>query len=322
MLINCVAYQEGNKLADIDVEDIDTYVGRPECFVWVALRNATEAELATMQLAFGLHDLAVEDARHGHQRPKVEEYGETLFVAMHSVELDAIDRLHVGEVNVFVGRNFVLSVRNRSQHSLLGVRERAEREPHLLRLGSGFVLYALMDAVVDRYFPFIEALESELEGIEEQIFVRGTARKNIEKLYNLKQRVMTVKHAVTPLMESTSKLWSGRVPAVCEGNREYFRDVYDHLKRINGTLDTLRDTIGTAIQVNLSMVTIEESENTKRLAAWGGIFAVATAFAGIWGMNFAQMPELQWQYGYPMALVLITATCALLYRRFRRMGWL
>jgi magnesium transporter len=322
MLINCVVYQEGKKLADIDVEDIGRHVARPGCFVWVALRDASNEELDTMQREFGLHELAVEDARHGHQRPKVEEFGDTLFVVMHSVERGAIDELRVGEVNVFAGRNFVLSVRNRSQHSLLGVRERAEREPELLRQGAGFVLYALMDAVVDRYFPLIDALERELEGVEEEIFVHGAARANIEQLYGLKQRIMTVKHAVTPLMESAAKLWSGRVPAVCEGNREYFRDVYDHLMRINGTLDTLRDTIGTAIQVNLSMVTIEESETTKRLAAWAGLFAVATAFGGIWGMNFEVMPELKWQYGYPMALGFVALTCGLLFWRFRRVGWL
>jgi magnesium transporter len=322
MLINCVAYQEGRRLGAIDVAEIGLYLVRPECFVWVALRDATDEELETMQQAFGLHDLAVEDAQHGHQRPKVEEYGDTLFVVMHSVELDAIDQLHVGQVNVFVGRNFVLSVRNRSQRSLQSVRERAEREPHLLRLGAGFVLYALMDAVVDRYFPLIESMESDFEVIESQIFTRGTARMNIEQLYNLKQRAMTIKHAATPLMESAARLSSGRVPSVCEGTREYFRDVYDHLIRINSTLDRLRETIGTAIQVNLSMVTIEESENSKRLAAWAGIFAVATAFAGIWGMNFEVMPELKWQYGYPVALFLITATCLLLHRRFKRMGWL
>ena len=322
MLINCVTYQEGRKLADIAVEDISQYVGRADCFVWVALRDATDEELTTMQMEFGLHDLAVEDARHGHQRPKIEEYGDTLFAVMQCIELDAMDQLHVGEIDVFVGRNFVLSIRNRSTHSLLGVRERAEREPHLLKHGAGFVFYALMDAVVDRYFPVIEHMESELEGIEQQIFVRGSARSNIEQLYALKQRIMVLKHAVTPLLESASKLWSGRVPSVCEGSREYFRDVYDHLLRINATLDTLRDTIGTAIQVNLSMVTIEESETTKRLAAWAGIFAVATAFAGIWGMNFEAMPELKWRYGYPMALGVITLTCVVLYRQFKRSGWL
>ena len=322
MLINCVAYQDGKRLADLEIHQISDYLARPQGFVWVALRDASDVELDTMQSEFGLHDLAIEDAKHGHQRPKVEEYEKTVFVVLHTVELDAVDQLRVGEVNIFAGPNFVLSVRNRSLHSLLGVRQRTEQEPELLRHGPGFVLYALMDAVVDRYFPVIDALESELEIIEAQIFAPGAARSNIVQLYALKQRVTTVKHAVSPLLESAGKLWSGRVPMVCEGNREYLRDVYDHLTRINASLDTLRETVGTAIQVNLSMATIEESETTKRLAAWAGIFAVATAFAGIWGMNFEHMPELKWTYGYPAALAVIGGACLLLYRRFRRAGWL
>lgn len=241
---------------------------------------------------------------------------------LHSLELSATDELRAAEVNIFAGANFVLSVRNRSHHSLMGVRARAEREPHLLKQGPGFVLYALMDAVVDRYFPIIDALESELEAIEEQIFVRGSARANVEHLYALKRRITLIKHAVAPLIESTSNLWSGRVPKICENGREYFRDVYDHLVRINSSLESLRETIGTAIQVNLSMVTIEDGETTKRLAAWAGIFAVATALAGIWGMNFEHMPELKLPYGYPVALALIASVCGLLYRRFKRIGWL
>ena len=191
----------------------------------------------------------------------------------------------------------MLSIRNRSQQGFLGVRERAEREPQLLRHGAGFVFYALMDAVVDRYFPIIDALETELEAIEAQIFERGTARANIEQLYALKQRIMTVRHAVAPLLEATGKLTLGRVPQVCQTSREYFRDVYDHLVRINATLDTLRETIGTGIQVNLSLVTIEESETTKRLAAWAGIFAVATALVGVWGMNFEQHARAEVEVG-------------------------
>jgi len=216
----------------------------------------------------------------------------------------------------------VLSVRNHSHQGFLGVRARAEREPHLLRHGSGFVFYALMDAVVDRYFPLIDALETDLESVEEQIFEHGMARENIRRLYELKRKIGVVKHAVAPLMDAVSKLGSGRVPAVCANSREYFRDVYDHLARMNASLDTLRETIGTAIQVNLSTVTIEESEVTKRLAAWAGIFAVATALAGIWGMNFQTMPELTWAWGYPAALAVIATACFLLYRRFKRTGWL
>ena len=322
MLINCVAYDHGSKLADIDVRDISDYLQKPDCFVWVALRDPTNDELMVMQTEFGLHDLAVEDARNGHQRPKVEEYEQTLFVVMQTLELDPLDELRVGEIDVFAGRNFVLSIRNRSSQSLLGVRQRTEREPHLLQHGSGFVLYALMDAVVDRYFPIIDSLESKVEAIEQQIFTSRAARSSVEQLWNLKQQVTTVKHAVAPLLEAVGKLWSGRVPAVCEKNREYLRDVYDHLSRINASLDTLRETITTAIQVNLSMVTIEESETTKRLAAWAGMFAVATMFAGIWGMNFKHMPELDWELGYPLAVLAMVAIDAYLFTRFRKAGWL
>ena len=321
MLINCVAYQDGSKLADLPVEKISDYISRPGCFVWVAMQDASTEELEVMRHEFGLHELAVEDAQHGHQRPKIEEYGNSMFAVLHLVEAVGQD-LNVGEVDVFVGPNYVLSVRNRSTQGFLGVRDRCEREPHLLKRGSGFVLYALMDAVVDRYFPIIDTLESELETIEEQIFVKGTARTNIERLYDLKRRVMVLKHAVAPLLEAAAKLHGGRVPQMCAGTQEYFRDVVDHLTRINASIESIRDTVGTAIHVNLSMVAIEESEVTKRLAAWAGIFAVATFFVGVWGMNFEHMPELKWKWGYPLALGLIAATCGFVWWRFRRSGWL
>ncbi|WP_426169749.1 magnesium/cobalt transporter CorA [Pseudoduganella sp. R-34] len=321
MLINCVAYQDGRKLADIPVEDISDYVARQDAFVWVALRDASRAELEVMQEEFGLHELAVEDAGRGQQRPKIEEYGDSLFVVVKMLELRE-DELHVGEVDIFVGPNYVLSNRSNSTKDFLGVRARAEREPHLLQQGSGFVLYALMDAVVDRYFPIIDTLEVELEKIEERIFIRGSQQDNIERLYELKRKVMTVRHTVAPLLDAIGKLHGGRVPAVCRNTQEYFRDVHDHLLRINSALDTMRETIGTAIQVNLSMVALEEGEVNKRLAAWAAIFAVLTAFAGLWGMNFKHMPELDWRFGYPAALTLMAVVCGALYRRFKKVGWL
>lgn len=321
MLINCVVYQEGKKLCDIPVEQISDYLTRPDCFVWVALRDAEPAELALMQKEFGMHELAIEDARSVRQRPKIEEYGDSLFAVAHVMEWDD-GALTIGELDVFAGENYVLSVRKRSRQDFLGVRARCEHEPHLLKQGPAFVLYALMDAVVDRYFPLIEALESELETIEEQIFAKGSERTNIERLYQLKRKVMLLKHAVTPLMEAIGKLHGGRVPALCANTQEYFRDVYDHLYRINTSIDTIRDTISTAIQVNLSLVAIDESEVNKRLAAWAAIFAIATAFAGIWGMNFKVMPELQWKYGYPAAILIMCAVCGYLYHRFRKSGWL
>lgn len=321
MLINCVAYQEGKKLCDIDIEDISEYVKHPDCFVWVALKDAEPAELTKMQEEFNLHELAVEDALLGHQRPKIEEYGDSLFAVMHILEMQN-GQITVGEVDVFVGANYVLSIRNRSQQGFLGVRQRCEREPQHLMLGSAFVLYALMDAVVDRYFPIMDALESELEEVEEQIFTRASQKSNIQKLYQLKRKITILKHAVTPLLEAVGKLDGGRVPPVVGDTKDYFRDVHDHLYRINSWVDSIRETIGTAIQVNLSMVAIDEGEVNKRLAAWAAIFGVATAFVGVWGMNFEVMPELKWRYGYPAAIILVTVVCSYLYYRFKKSGWL
>lgn len=321
MLINCVAYQDGVKLTNLPIDEISDYLQRPECLVWVELRDADDAELEKMQEEFGLHDLVVEDARHGYQRPKIEEYDESLFVALHTLGVTD-SNLDVGEVHIFVGRNFVLSIRNRSPQNFSGVRDRCEREPELLRLGAGFVLYALMDSVVDRYFPVMDDLETQLESIEEHIFDKGAALTNIEQLYELKRKVVVLKHAVTPLMEATGKLHGGRVPPVCATTQDYFRDVHDHLTRLNAGIDAMRDTIGTAIMVCQSTVSIEQNVINKRLAAWAAIFAVATVFTGIWGMNFRSMPELQWGNGYPIALLIIFAVCGFLYWRFRRSDWL
>ncbi len=322
MLINCVAYQDGRKLAEIPVQDISTYVGRPDCFVWVALKDAEPAELEQMREEFDLHELAVEDARHGHQRPKIEEYGDSLFAVLHTVEF-VEGELQVGEVDIFVGRNYVLSVRSRVSKGFQDVRARCEREPELLRHGSGYVLYALMDAVVDRYFPVFDALETELENIESRIFSGGsTTRANIEALYDLKHKLMTLKHAAGPLLDSIGKLYGGRVPPVCTGMSEYFRDVYDHLTRINQNIDSTREMVTTATSVNLSLITLAENETTKRLAAYAALVAVPTMVAGVYGMNFEHMPELKWVWGYPFALTLMFGIDIYLWFRFKRSGWL
>jgi magnesium transporter len=321
MLVNCVAYQEGRKLADIDRHQISEYLARPGCFVWVALRDASDAELEEMREEFGLHPLAVEDARHGHQRPKIEEYGDSLFVVLKTIEV-AGDELKVGEVDVFAGRNYILSVRQAAERGFTDVRARAEREPDLLKSGSGYVLYALMDAVVDRYAPVLDAVVTKLEQIEEQLFSGSAPRANIESLYYVKQQLTQLKHVTGPLLESTGRLFGGRVPAVCAGLGEYFRDVYDHLIRINQSIDSARETVSTAIQVNLAMITIGESEVTKRLAAYAALVAVPTMIAGIYGMNFQNMPELGWTFGYPVAIALMAAIDAWLFWRFRKAGWL
>lgn len=321
MLVNCVAYEDGHKLAEITQSEIHAYLKRPGCFVWVALRDASEAELVEMGDQFDLHELAVEDAHHGHQRPKIEEYGDCLFAVIHSMERQR-EAFEVGEVHVFVGRNYVLSSRNRMQKGFQEVRTRCEREPELLRHGSGYVLYALMDAMVDRYFPVLDELETELESIEERIFSAKSPRGNIEALYELKRRLTVLKHAVAPLLDASAKLFGGRVPPVCNGLGDYFRDVYDHLVRLNATIDSVRDTVITALSVNVGMIALAENEVTKRLAAYAALVAVPTLIAGIYGMNFQHMPELNWNFGYPVALASMAGIDGYLFYRLRKAGWL
>jgi magnesium transporter len=321
MLVNCVAYRDGRRLADIGIDEISSYVSQPDTLVWVALAEPSDAELAKMQQEFRLHELAVEDAQSGHQRPKVEEYGDSLFVVLQTVEADGRE-LRIGEMDVFAGSNYVLSVRTRTRRGFAEVRARCEREPELLKQGPGFVLYALMDSVVDRYFPVLDRLETELEGLEEQMFAGGLARRSLQELYDLKQRLMTLKHAAAPLLDAVGRLYGGRVPRVCAGTQEYFRDVFDHLQRINQSIESSREMIATAISVSLSLITLQENEFTKRLAGVAALVAVPTMIAGIYGMNFRHMPELGWTFGYPLALGLMVAIDGYLFYRLRKAGWI
>lgn len=321
MLVNCVAYKNGDKIADVPVERIAEYLQANDAFVWVAVREPSPAELQQLSAQFDLHPLAVEDADHGHQRPKIDEYGDSLFMVLHTLELVGGEMVR-GEVAIFVGRNYVLSVRSRAQRGFADVRARCEREPELLRHGPPYVLYALMDAVVDRYFPVLEMLQTELEGIEDRIFSGQAGRDHIEALYDLKQKLMVLKHATSGLLDATGKLFGGRVPHIAAGLSDYFRDVYDHLTRLDQSIDSLREMVTTAISVNLSLLTIQESEVTKRLASYAALVAVPTMIAGIYGMNFSHMPELDWRYGYPMALAAMAVIDAYLFYRFRRAKWL
>lgn len=325
MLVNCAVYQDGRKLADIPVEHISHYLSRPDSFVWVAYKDAEKEELTCLQSELGLHDLAVEDAHKGHQRPKIEEFGDSLFVVLHTVEMWRDGELEIGELHLFVGRNYVLSVRHRTREGFHNVRALCEREPELLKHGSAFVLYSLMDTVVDRYFPVLNGLEQELEVLEAMIFERddaGSARHIIQELYSLKRRLLILQHATEPTLEAVSKLFGGRVPALCQNMQDYFRDVYDHLERIGKAIEGRRDMVTTAIQVNLGMITLAENAVMKRLGSYAALFAVSTLIAGIYGMNFKTMPELESPWGYPLALLAMLVADLVLWIRFKRAGWL
>ena len=322
MLINCVAYEKGRRLCDLQMSEVRDWLDQHTGFVWVALRDPDADELARAQAAFQIPDDLIEEARRVSQRPIIAEYDDDLLFAVLKLVEHVDGALKVGELDVFVGLRFVLSIRTHSDRNFLGVRERLEREPALLEQGPGIVFYALLETVVERYFPAIDAIENEFDKIEPLIFEQGAQRETLQRLYALKQRVTEVRHAVVPLYDAASKLHGGRVPRVVAGLSDYFRDVYEYMYRAMQALVTLRDSIGTAMTVNLSMVTIEQTDISKRLAAWAAIFAAVTALAGIWGMNFDFMPELNERWGDPAALGLMAATAGILAWRFRRSGWL
>ena len=221
MLINCVAYQDGKRLAEIQPEEIHRYLAMPGCFVWVALLERDPQVLEQMQAEFDLHPLAVEDARQGHQRPKIHEYDDSLFAVMHLLE-HRDGALHVGEIDVFAGRNYILTIRTGAEQGFADVRARCEREPEMLKNGSGYVLYALMDAVVDRYFPILDSVETALDAVEERIFADTSPRENVQALYLQKQDLVTIRHAVAPLQDGLKNLYGARVPVVCSGHERLF----------------------------------------------------------------------------------------------------
>ncbi len=320
-LLRCVAYRDGAKLADIGAHEISRYRREPGTFIWVALRHADEAVLAELQQQFGLHSLAVEDACHGHQRPKIEEFGDSLFVVLMLLERHE-GELRTGEVAIFVGHDYVVSVRTGVEQGFQAVRTRCEGEPALLRHGPAYVLYALMDAVVDRYFPVLDALEGELELVEERIFAtNGSARDNIEALYSLKQQLMSVKHAVTPMLEASSNLAGARVPALVAAMRDYYRDIYDHVTRVEEILESIRDVADSVLNTYLSAVNNRMNEVMKTLSVVTAIFLPLTLIASIFGMNVPVPGEGQ-PYAFIEVMLLMGVLLVVLIAYFRRRGWL
>lgn len=322
MLINATVYQNGKKIKDCNLDEVRSYSKQQKHFTWIALANPTFEEMTLMQDIFDLHPLAVEDSLRGNQRAKLEEYDNTLFTVLQLPEIDGAS-LHIGNLCIFAANNFLLSIRIHSNITYHHVRLQCEKETEQFKIGPGYILYALMDATVDRYFPLLQWFENELETVEADIFSSNhKTRVNTLRLYNLKQQVASLKNVVAPLIEVAFKLYGGRTHALCKNLEEYFRDVNDHLNKINFDIDNLRETIATAIQVSLSMVAIEDNEITKRLAAWAAIFGIPTILANIWGMNFKYMPELEWKYGYVFAIFLIFGVSIWLYTRFKKHKWI
>jgi magnesium transporter len=327
MLINCSLYKDGIKQKNLTIDEISQWAGKQDHVLWAAFNNVDDALLDKIQGIFKLNELAVEDTgqpvdfAEQNQIPRIVEYQNTIFIMANLLEYKN-NQIEAGEMTLFVGSNYILSFRKNSEHRFTNVRDRCEREPDLLKMGPGYILYAILDEIVDRYFPLLNRIEDEMAMIEKEIFKKKDTKKIIEKLFQLKTQTTDLRHATIPLSEVLGKLHGGRVPTVCMNLQDYFNDIHNHLIRINKSIENFRDGITTSVQVSLALATIEKSETTKKLAAWAAIFGVCTTGVGIWGMNFKHMPELDWQYGYPLSLLIIFGAAYYVYRKFKKSGWL
>jgi magnesium transporter len=323
-VVKCAAYAGGHRVAEIDIDGVSGVLRHLDQFVWIGLHEPDTDLLRRVQQEFGLHDLAIEDAHRAHQRPKVEQYGESIFVVLRTANHGKGDKaIDFGETHVFVGPRYVVSVRHGASLPYTDVRARCEAAPGLLSKGPGFVLYALMDFVVDQYFPVVEVLEDGLDRLEEEIFGGEPMRRDTTaRIYRLKRDLVDVKRAVSPLVDICNRLMRFDSALIADDTRLYYRDVYDHVVRINEMVDTLRELLTTALEANLSLISVSQNDAMKRLAGWAAIIAIPTMVAGVYGMNFRFMPELEWAWGYPTVMALTIGVCAVLYVRFRRAGWL
>jgi magnesium transporter len=319
-VIAAAAYSAGRKVADINVEESGAWAARPGHFVWIGIEAPSEDELRLLQAQFGLHELAIEDALHAHQRPKLELYGDTAFLVLRTAFiLDG--RLQLGETEIFVGQGYVITVRHGASASYAPLRRRAEAAPKQLAHGEDYVLYALIDFIVDNYLVVIEHLAAEVQALEEQILVPADSGR-IFRIYELRRELQRLRFVVAPAVEVCRRLEHADLPGVDPAFRPYYRDVADHVNRVLEQIDILREMLGFAFEASLLMESSRQSDVSRRFAGWAAILAVPTAIAGIYGMNFDYIPELHWRYGYFLVLGLIFGAAGFLFHRFRRAGWI
>jgi len=321
MIMKCVAYQNGVSIGDVTIEDISEVLKQENTFIWLGLLEANSELLAQIQEEFGLHDLAIEDACSAHQRPKIDEFGESLFMVLHTADL-AGEQVKFGETHIFLGPRFLVTIRHGYSRSHSKIRERCEAMPKQLAKGPGFALYSIMDFIVDNYIPVIDGLQARFDSLESAIFKYQPSRQTMEGLYELKRELMLLEGAITPLIDICNELMRLHNELIPKDVRVYFRDIVDHIKRIDQKIHGMREMLVAAMQVHLTFETVRQNEVVKRLAGWGAILAIPTMVFSWYGMNFRYMPELDWQYSYPVVVVGVVLGSLFLYWRLKKSGWL
>ncbi|HET7268738.1 MAG TPA: magnesium/cobalt transporter CorA [Oleiagrimonas sp.] len=321
-VVNCVAYDHtGKRAGDIGIEDISEILKDPDQFVWVGLHEPGEALLVKLQAEFGLHDLAIEDAQTAHQRTKIEAYGDSLFIVVQTAQL-VNGTIAFGETHIFLGPRYLITVRHGASLSYAPARRNSEASPDLLALGPSYGLYAILDFIVDNFMPLVSDFREELQELEQDIFAATFDRDTIKRLYDMQRELLTLRLAVAPLQDVTNQLVHLHPQLIRNETRNYFRDVYDHVFRVNEATSAMREMLSAAMNVNLSLVTFGQNEVVKKLAGWAAMLAVPTLITGWYGMNFAHMPELTKPWAYPGVLVFTLGVCGGLYYLLKRARWL
>ena len=309
------------KLRDITLDEISDFLKDPDAFVWVGLLEPDEALLGKLQEEFGLHDLAIEDAHSAHQRPKIELYDDSLFIVLHTAQVLS-GKIEFGETHIFVGRNYLVTVRHGASLSYAPARKSCEQNRELLSLGPSYALYAVLDFIVDNFMPIVGTFKQELHELEQEIFENTFKREVVERLYLLKRELVTLRLAVAPLQDILNQLVRLHGGLVREEIRPYLRDVFDHAARISDSTNAMGELLTAAMSVNLAMVSVGQNEVVKRLAGWAALLAAPTLIASWYGMNFHHMPELDKPYAYPLLITFTVGICVGLFVWLRRSKWL
>jgi magnesium transporter len=322
MIIDSAVYEDGLRKSRAELREAYAGGTLENAFMWIGLYEPTSEEFEAVRRQFDLHDLAVEDAITAHQRPKLEQYGDSLFVVLKTARyVEETETVEFGEIMAFVGARFIVVVRHGQASELHRVRRDLESRPETLRCGPSAVLLEIMDQVVDDYGPVVQGVDNDVQEVEEQVFSEVDTNP-VERIYKLKREVLEFHRASGSLLEPLDRLARRPSDLIHPDMAPYFRDVHDHLLRINEQIETFRDLLTSALEANLTQVSVRQNEDMRKISAWVAIAAVPTMIAGIYGMNFEHVPELNWGLGYPLVLSVMLTICFALYRAFRRSGWL
>jgi magnesium transporter len=325
MIVDCAHYKDGQRQHEgkLDLEEAAKCVtGEPGEFVWLGLFEPNAAELHEVAEKFHLHELAVEDAERAHQRPKLEDYEDSYFIVLKTARYDQeAERVHFGEVHLFAARNYVIAVRHGEGSELGPARKRLEERPELLKQGPASVVWAVLDKIVDDYYPVVQGIEDDIEEVEAQVF--DESEQPTQRIYFLKREVIEFHRAVGPLLVPLETLETGGISrAIDDELRRFFRDVADHARRIDDQVNSQRELLTSVLEANLALVSVRQNDVIKEISSWAAIITVPTFIASVYGMNFTHMPELKWKVGYPLALVTMAVAVLLLRRFFKRIGWM